>query len=66
MELYIHIPFCIRKCNYCDFVSGVSTDAERKSYTKALERELNFYAKRFKDVEVTSVFIGGGTPTFLE
>lgn len=66
MEIYIHIPFCIRKCNYCDFVSGVSTDAERSRYTKALERELSLYAHRFRDEVVTSVFIGGGTPTFLE
>lgn len=66
MELYIHIPFCVKKCNYCDFLSGTSTEAERSRYTKALERELLYYAPKFKDTPVTSVFIGGGTPTFLE
>lgn len=66
MELYIHIPFCVKKCNYCDFLSHTSTESERSRYTKALERELLYYADRFRDTPVTSVFIGGGTPTFLE
>ena len=66
MELYIHIPFCIKKCEYCDFLSGTSTESERARYSEAVMKELFLYADDFKDEIVTSVFIGGGTPTFLE
>lgn len=66
MEIYIHIPFCERKCNYCDFLSGISTKEDRYLYTKALERELILCGEKYKDKEITSVFIGGGTPTYLE
>lgn len=65
-ELYIHIPFCVKKCLYCDFLSGESDFSEREKYTEALINELMLYGPRFKDRILTSVFIGGGTPTFLE
>jgi oxygen-independent coproporphyrinogen-3 oxidase len=66
MELYIHIPFCMRKCQYCDFLSGSYDSDIRKKYTEALINELLFYAARCKKQKVDSIFIGGGTPTFLE
>ena len=66
MELYIHIPFCMRKCRYCDFLSGSYDIDIRKKYTEALINELLFYAAKCSDEKVDSVFIGGGTPTFLE
>ncbi len=66
MELYIHIPFCMRKCRYCDFLSGSYEIEIRKKYTEALINELLFYATKCADEKVDSVFIGGGTPTFLE
>ena len=65
LELYVHIPFCIRKCQYCDFLSGPSDRKTRESYMKALIREICASAEGEKR-EVCSVFIGGGTPSVLE
>lgn len=65
LELYVHIPFCIRKCQYCDFLSGPSDRKTRESYVKALIREICASAEGEKR-EVCSVFIGGGTPSVLE
>lgn len=65
--LYIHIPFCIKKCNYCDFVS-LPYDADLSaSYVYALEKEMEDKSKGLTDeqLEVTSVYFGGGTPTCL-
>ncbi len=64
--IYIHIPFCMRKCLYCDFCSFEgSTEAIRASYTDAICRELESYASHLKDYEVDTVYIGGGTPSCL-
>ncbi len=64
--LYVHIPFCKRKCRYCDFCSyaGVS-ETERREYTEALCREIRGY-EREKRIAVDTVFFGGGTPSLLE
>lgn len=60
-SLYIHIPFCAQKCLYCDFASFAGKEIFMDRYIEALSRELNFYKKyTFK-----TVYIGGGTPTFL-
>ena len=61
--LYVHIPFCIRKCAYCDFVSfeGILSDVKEK-YVKALVEEI----KEYKSEEIDTVYFGGGTPTTLE
>lgn len=62
-SLYIHIPFCVRKCGYCDFYSGVAGDADIERYLAALERE---FALRATDgLTPETIFIGGGTPTRL-
>lgn len=63
--LYIHIPFCKRKCNYCDFPSfqGIS-QTEKKKYVDALISEINSYSRPEK-IKVNTVFIGGGTPSLL-
>lgn len=68
LGLYVHIPFCLRKCNYCDFLSGASTASERGEYLKALEQDIQLESKRLtiSKREVHSVFFGGGTPTVLE
>lgn len=65
MELYVHIPFCIRKCQYCDFLSAPSDKSTREAYVQALLREIRSYAGKVSS-GVTSVFIGGGTPSVLE
>ncbi len=67
LGLYIHIPFCERKCNYCDFVSFAGCDeSTRKAYLDALCREINERAGVFRDShKVDTIFIGGGTPSLL-
>lgn len=65
LELYIHIPFCIRKCAYCDFLSGPSDDATIQSYVEALKKEIYSQSELAKDYVVTSIFFGGGTPSVL-
>jgi oxygen-independent coproporphyrinogen III oxidase len=62
-SLYIHIPFCVRKCEYCSFYSGVAGEAEIDAYLGALDHE---FALRFPDgLAPATIFIGGGTPTRL-
>ena len=65
MEIYIHIPFCIKKCDYCDFLSGPSGPKEQADYVDALLEEINA-AEEGKGRSVSSVFIGGGTPSVLD
>lgn len=62
LELYIHIPFCVRKCAYCDFLSGPADYEAQRSYKEALIREIE-HVESFADSEVSSIFIGGGTPS---
>lgn len=64
--LYVHIPFCVRKCAYCDFLSFPSDAKMRRMYTVALIREIAFWGETLGHPSVTSVFVGGGTPTVLE
>ena len=66
LGLYVHIPFCVRKCGYCDFLSFPSDAETRGAYTKALIRELAFRGREMTGRSLTSVFLGGGTPTVLE
>lgn len=64
--LYVHIPFCLKKCNYCDFCSYSELDISvRKSYVSALINEIRRYRKE-KKTEVNTIFFGGGTPSLLE
>lgn len=65
LELYLHIPFCIRKCNYCDFFSASGTKEEQEAYVQALCREIQRYKEFAKAYEVKTVFLGGGTPSLL-
>ncbi|MDC1142581.1 radical SAM family heme chaperone HemW [Planctomycetota bacterium] len=62
-SLYIHIPFCVRKCEYCDFYSGVATDADIEQYLKALGQELELRLPA--GFAPHTIFMGGGTPTRL-
>ena len=62
-EIYVHIPFCVRKCDYCDFVSFACGADVHKMYFDALLRQIDETAETVGRVPVVSVFIGGGTPT---
>lgn len=66
LELYFHIPFCERKCAYCDFLSAPADPPVRISYIKKLQEEIAYYGAQFKEYQVSSIFFGGGTPTILE
>lgn len=66
IELYIHIPFCVKKCDYCDFLSFAADEQTQKSYVAALQKELAFYGAKYKDRRITTIFIGGGTPSWLK
>lgn len=62
MMLYVHIPFCVRRCYYCDFVSFAGCEGRMHDYVDALIREMD---KRPCEEEITSVYLGGGTPPLL-
>lgn len=65
LELYLHIPFCIRKCAYCDFLSAPADPRTREAYVEALIREIKIKSQAYADYSVPSLFIGGGTPSVL-
>lgn len=66
MLLYIHFPFCVSKCAYCDFTSYAGCDeALVFSYLTALKREITFAGERFPNARIDTVYLGGGTPSLL-
>ncbi len=65
LELYVHIPFCVKKCEYCDFLSGPAGKEIQKAYVQALLKEIQGSVDD-SDREIVSVFIGGGTPSLLD
>ena len=65
LELYIHIPFCEKKCNYCDFCSFVSSEETINDYMKVLNQEIISKAFIAQNKTITSIYIGGGTPSIL-
>ncbi|MCM1267867.1 MAG: radical SAM family heme chaperone HemW [Bacteroidales bacterium] len=66
LSLYIHIPFCVKKCRYCDFLSfPVGVESYVNRYVNLLCREIALRAQSFKKYQVISVFFGGGTPSLL-
>jgi oxygen-independent coproporphyrinogen-3 oxidase len=66
LGLYIHIPFCVKKCNYCDFCSSDRIGQEdKRAYVNALCLELERESEKAKNYEVDTVFFGGGTPSLL-
>ena len=64
LELYLHIPFCVKKCNYCDFLSAPAEEETRAAYVDALLEEIRGFEDP-EDYEVVTVFFGGGTPSIL-
>lgn len=65
LELYIHIPFCIRKCAYCDFLSFAAPERAYREYVDKLIEEIHGQSGNFAGYCVTTVFVGGGTPSVL-
>lgn len=66
LALYIHIPFCVQKCLYCDFLSMPSDQTIQEEYITCLMNELQYWQKRLEgEYTLGSIFIGGGTPTIL-
>lgn len=66
LGIYIHIPFCVSKCYYCDFISFPNLSRETNKYVDYLIKEMKMYKELLKDYRVSTVFIGGGTPSYLE
>lgn len=66
LELYIHIPFCFKKCDYCDFLSFSCDEKTQLEYADALIREIEFYGPQMREYQVSTIFVGGGTPTWLD
>lgn len=67
LGVYVHIPFCDSKCSYCSFVSAVGTSAEKKEYFTNLIGELKIQTvKSRKNCSVSSIYIGGGTPSSMD
>ncbi|MEJ0061917.1 MAG: radical SAM family heme chaperone HemW [Alphaproteobacteria bacterium] len=66
LALYIHWPFCLSKCPYCDFNSHVRESIDQDGWRGALLRELDHYAALLPERRVTSIFFGGGTPSLME
>lgn len=66
LAIYIHLPFCVQKCLYCDFLSGPSYLNKIEEYLDMLCIEMNQYRKKIQDYRVRSIFLGGGTPSILK
>ncbi len=64
LGIYIHIPFCKRKCNYCDFISYTNKCQKIEEYIKCLKKEISLFD--FSNYIVTTIYIGGGTPSFVD
>lgn len=64
LGLYIHIPFCKRKCKYCDFVSFPENEEKIQKYFNALKKEI--INTDIESREISTIYIGGGTPSFVD
>ena len=65
LGIYIHIPFCVRKCLYCDFLSAPVGEADREAYCEMLCKEIAEKGKESAKYRVDTIFLGGGTPSLL-
>lgn len=66
LGIYIHIPFCKSKCLYCDFNSYANKDSCIDRYIKSVKKEIEKYAQDNKNVLVKTIYIGGGTPSYIK
>ena len=67
LAIYIHLPFCVRKCLYCDFISGPYSEEVKRSYVNKLLWEIDSFFDEYREesIVITSIFFGGGTPSIL-
>lgn len=65
LQLYMHFPFCKRKCFYCDFCSTVTSTQTMAAYCLALQKEIELMGRKYAGAQVNTVFLGGGTPTLV-
>ena len=80
-EIYVHIPFCVKKCGYCDFYSGAYDEDKKARYFRELNEEIRAFGKigdldgsaarksiygTPENYRIVSIFIGGGTPSSVE
>ena len=63
--LYIHWPFCLSKCPYCDFNSHVRSSINQTEWTKGYITSLKYWSKQFPNIRISSIFFGGGTPSLM-
>ncbi len=66
LEIYIHIPFCVQKCKYCDFLSGPGSEETKERYMEALCREICERSNEYREYHIASIFMGGGTPSCVK
>lgn len=65
LGLYVHIPFCAKKCDYCDFISYCNKNDKIEEYIKVLKEEIKSNLNN-KEYKITTIYIGGGTPSFID
>lgn len=65
LGIYVHFPFCVKKCAYCDFLSGPAGAGTIRRYVQALQEEMGLLAAQYGRLSVSSIFLGGGTPSIL-
>ena len=66
MEIYVHIPFCAKKCNYCDFLSGPADEKVYQLYVDALVKEIEGHSRQLgRQTTIETIYFGGGTPSQL-
>ena len=65
LELYVHTPFCVKKCDYCDFLSFAADSKTQIQYVHALLKEIRFYGELMQSYEVSTIYIGGGSHRIL-
>ena len=66
LGLYIHIPFCKRKCYYCDFISFSGKQELIEQYIESLKKEIINYKINKEDYLINTIYFGGGTPSYIE
>ena len=65
LGIYVHIPFCKKKCDYCDFVSFEAENNVQEKYVDALCMDIKNSAIKFQEYEINTMYFGGGTPSYI-